>query len=311
VDIHIPSGQELRERFGSSRAGAILSLVGFVQFVVWAIGKLLAWKSTIEEAQMTAHQLSPFLGVMVSIVTSPWFGLTMMALGYCYIAFVPSNIRPRSQLIATISVWLACGVAVAGLFTLAVFAVSMKLTGITPFEVARPNVGSGYLERVAITIPAGYNSLVPGKPIAFNVYFMNPTQIRIFNAIDNVAIFLSDPLTVDKPVFDELTTNKLIISKFKLATSQFRKDFWDGKLSGSELGAGQGLWYTVGLSPLTQAQYQDITTGRTHIYLLWWTGWTLSPSPKSQKDSTEECVWLQPPTPAAFQSNLLAWHACG
>jgi hypothetical protein len=102
-----------------------------------------------------------------------------------------------------------------------------------------------------------------------------------------------------------------IRDEVKAGLSSFRKDFLEGKLVGSTVGHGEAVWTTLLANALTLKQYQGLLDGTVRIFIFHWVGWTVSPSPKSQKDSFESCTWLQAlGSPSNFTTSALVWHLC-
>jgi hypothetical protein len=162
MDIHIPTASELQARIASSKVALVLWLLAALQGLIWLLGEFLDWKGRIEEAEMTIHQLSPFLGGLVSIFLSPIFSFALVSALFVYIIFVPPEARLKSKIVAWLAIVTTLAMEVLAVLGLAVIAVSMRLTGVTPFQVPLAGTGKGYLEPVAVVVPTNFGTLAPG-----------------------------------------------------------------------------------------------------------------------------------------------------
>src|SRR5262245_25001060 len=95
MQVRWPSREHLGKVWARSGYGArVLPVLGVLKlafdFLVW----LLDWKSRIQEAVETAGQLGPVFSMLLTVVTSPWFGVALILLGVLYLAFVPAEEHP-------------------------------------------------------------------------------------------------------------------------------------------------------------------------------------------------------------------------
>lgn len=124
MEIKLPSMAELRERFTLRNApGWLLQALGIFTLVVW----ILNAKGTIEEAMSTAGQVSHVVRIVLPLLLSPWFGLTLIIAGVLYVIFVPQKHHlAKNVWIAGSIAWTACILSILALWSVFLVAITVN-----------------------------------------------------------------------------------------------------------------------------------------------------------------------------------------
>jgi hypothetical protein len=124
MEIRIPSKEDLKKLWTKLKGPAVvLTLLGLIQEVLRVLASLLDWKSRVEEALSTAHQIEPIFGLLFRFVASPWFGISLILTGVFYAVFVPVEQQVRSIKVATAVAWGACVLSGLALWSLILISV--------------------------------------------------------------------------------------------------------------------------------------------------------------------------------------------
>jgi hypothetical protein len=165
-----------------------------------------------------------------------------------------------------------------------------------------PNPDAGFLQFEKIDILQQFSVIASGAQFGGNLYAVNPTTRRIFNAYGFSGSFVE---VVDE---DEKTDHR-VRELFEQNVSSVRQRYMAGEIKGTELGAGQSIWTSVVTRPLTPSEADGIARGTVRIYFVSWLAWA---DAEGHKDSAYDCRWLQSatlPRPAYSQKDII-WHFC-
>jgi hypothetical protein len=295
MEVRWPSQRERARLLSKYRGPArVLTFLGTLHLVFEGFLRLLDWKARLEEAVNTAQQLGGAFGAVIMVVASPWFGISLIALGICYVIFVPEQHQPNpSGRIAIVAAWIACVLSGTALFAFVTFAFAVTLTG------ARS--ATGFLQISNIAIPTQFSTIAPGKQFGINLYSGNPTPTRLFDVFGFSKVYVEK---VDADV------DRRILKKFAEDSALARKQYSDRTVTGQDTGMNLGIWTTELTPPLTQSDVDGFFKGSVRFYIVTWLAWRDS-NAGAYIDSLNDCRWLQPePNTNTYNAQSSVWHLC-
>lgn len=158
---------------------------------------------------------------------------------------------------------------------------------------------SGFMQIGGIYVRPGYDTLSPGHELSFNVLMVDRGSEPLHNVVGWTSIII-----VDQPGLD---ADGKACAIYKQAIEPLRLDYSRGKLKGSEVGVGGGVWGTYSLMVHNQQEADAILHGTRRLYFFVWITWL---DYEGRKGSFDDCRSMQNPDSIKLNQETLIWHFC-
>ena len=169
-----------------------------------------------------------------------------------------------------------------------------------PSGPPKPEYPSGFIQWDHAELLDDPSVIASGRRLGFNVYLTNPTSNLVKNPRKQMFFDIDDSTPEGEA---------RVRAKFAKQVMDGEVDYRTSRKSLGVIGAGHGVWSTIGEQALTEDHAKGVLDGTLSVYILWWAKWDDS---ESTNPSGMGCWWLQKPEPGVtqFTAKNLTWHFC-